>query len=102
ASKADEGALELRGAGGILVLVEREEHHSLFRVVSGHLEHVAATDPPHSDAIVEEERARILLVDLPPLETRAREHEQLRIDREFQRVERRLQIAALAVEGERE
>src|SRR5205823_2835939 len=97
-AKTFEGPHELRsGVGPLLKLVE---HHAGRRIVRGDFDHVAAADPAERDAVVEKQRARILLADPPSLQARPREDEQLRVHRKPQRVERRLQESAAAVERE--
>ena len=56
--------------------------------------------PAERDTIVEEERAGVLLVDQAALQAVAREDQQLRINRNLQRIERRPQEPAAAFERE--
>ena len=59
-----ECALELRRAGrGIGALFERVEHDAGRLVVSGDFDDLAAAHPAERDAVVEEQRPRILFVD---------------------------------------
>src|SRR5262249_38746645 len=76
------------------------EHDTVGLVVSSDLEDVAPAHPAECHAIVEEQSARILLADSTPLQAAARKDEQLRIDWELQRLKRRLQVPAAAVERE--
>src|SRR5262245_12541583 len=89
APEADERALELRWTCRIvLALVERVEHDALGLVVRRHFEKVAAANPAERHAVVEEQRARVLLRNALALQADPREHQQLRIDRKLQRLER--------------
>src|SRR2546428_44493 len=82
----------LRHVGGLLV--QRVEDDALAGVVCGDLENLARADVPEDDAVVEEEGARIVRIDQPGLQARRREDEHLRVDRNLEGLERRLQVSA--------
>ena len=69
AAKTDERAFELRrivrGSGA---LIERVEHDACGLVVRGHLDDVTVAHPAERDAVVEEDRAGVLLADLSALQ----------------------------------
>ena len=102
AAETLEVAAELRrlrpGLAARRLLVELVEDDALFRVVGGHLDHLAVPHPTERHAVVEEQRPRVCLADAFGLEAGAREHQHLRVHGDLQRVERRLQIPAAAVE----
>ena len=97
ASQASEGPRELRRpvrrAG---TLLEGIKHDAGGLVMSGDFDKLAITHPAERSAIVEVERARILFVDQLALQAVPREHQQLRVDRNLECVERRLQEPAAA------
>ena len=97
-AEAGGDALKLGRVGGLLL--QRVEDDALGGVLRGHFENLAVADVPEHDAVVEEERAWIVRIDQPRLQTGRREHEHLRVDRDVEGLERRLQISAAAVERE--
>ena len=88
APQADEGAFELRRTRDIGPLVERVKHDAGGFVVRRDLEDVAPAHPSERNAIVEEHGARVLFTDLLSLQAGPREDQQLRIDRDLQRLQR--------------
>src|SRR4030095_12418490 len=71
-AEALEGALELWRAGRrVGALIERVEDDSRGLVMGGHLDDLAAAHPAEGHAIVEEERARIALVDQVSLDPKS-------------------------------
>jgi hypothetical protein len=99
--EALEGALELRRARRrVGTLFKCVEHHTGRFVVSGDLEDITASHPAERDAVVEEQRARILFADESSLQACTREDEQLRVHGKLQRLERRAEESTSALEGE--
>ena len=68
--------------------------------MSGDFDEFAITHPAERDAIVEVERTGILFVDQLALQAVPRKDQQLRVDRNLECVERRLQESAAAFVGE--
>ena len=97
-AQARDDAPKLRGVGGLLI--QRVEDDALGGVLRGDFENFTLADIPEDDAVVEKERPGIVRSDQPGLQTGRREHEHLRFDRNVQGLERRLQVAAAAVERE--
>src|SRR4030095_11083554 len=74
-------------------------HGASFYVLCA-VEEISPAHPAKRDAVIEKNRPRILLADLFALQTRAREHKQLRIDWDLERLNRRSQITGAALECE--
>ena len=81
-------------------LLQRVEDQAGAGVVGGDLEQVAVAHPAERDAVVEEERPRVRRADQPGLQAAFREQQQLRVDRQLQRVEHRRQVAGPPLEGQ--
>ena len=72
----------------------------MLGILGRHLEMIATTDPPHHDAVVEENRPRVLAADLQRLTAGLRKDHNLRFDRHVERFEDRAQVPAGIFAGE--
>ena len=84
----------IRRAG---TLFERVKHHAGGFIVSRDFEELPITYPAERDPIAEVERTGILFVDELALQAVSRKDQQLRVDRNLEGVERRLQESAPAL-----
>ena len=76
----------------------RVEDHALPRILRRDLQELGVAHPADGDAVVEEDRPRVVRGDEVVLVARGREDRHLRLDRHVQRVEHRAEVAAAALE----
>jgi hypothetical protein len=77
------------------VLIQQIEDGALHRVEGDNLNCLALVHLAHVDVVVEIEGPGMLRRDLLVLKARLREHQRLRVDRDFQQLQYRFEIAEL-------
>src|SRR3954454_20530681 len=83
-----------------LFLIQRIEDDPLLGIVRGNFDNIAAADESYGHMVIEVQRARHARRNTRRLETRLREHKDLRLDRNVQGLQYRRQIPLCIIERE--